>query len=133
MNEKRFIKIKDSIEFQALIKKQIGVEDELLEEEIELLNAYESLRQENEQLKNNINKLQKELNEENFQCSRYAIKINDLKENNKQLKDNWIKLKEWVNKHYDYYTNQNDYIGGRLCFIDMKNKMRELEIEKEND
>lgn len=57
MNEKRFIKIKDSIEFQALIKKQIGVEDELLEEEIELLNAYESLRQENKQLKEVIDKI----------------------------------------------------------------------------
>ena len=43
------------------------------------------------------------------------------------LEDNWNKLKEWVNKHYDYYMNEEDYIGGRLCFTDMKNKMQELE------
>jgi len=48
-------------------------------------------------------------------------------EENKRLKDNWNKLKEWVNKHYDYYMNEEDYIGGRLCFTDMKNKMQELE------
>lgn len=46
---------------------------------------------------------------------------------NKQLKGNWNKLKEWVNKHYDYYMNNEDYIGGRLCFTDMKDKMQELE------
>jgi hypothetical protein len=50
-----------------------------------------------------------------------------IKQESEQLKDNWNKLKEWVNKHYDYYTNQNDYIGGRLCFTDMKDKMQELE------
>lgn len=44
-----------------------------------------------------------------------------------QLKDNWNKLKEWVNKHYDYYMNNEDYVGGRLCFTDMKDKMQELE------
>ena len=50
-----------------------------------------------------------------------------LKKENEQLKDNWNKLKEWVNKHYDYYMNNEDYIGGRLCFTDMKDKMQELE------
>lgn len=44
-----------------------------------------------------------------------------------QLKGNWNKLKEWVNKHYDYYMNNEDYVGGRLCFTDMKDKMQELE------
>lgn len=46
---------------------------------------------------------------------------------NKQLKDNWIKLREWVNKQYDYYMNEKDYIGGRLCFGDMKTNMQEIE------
>lgn len=50
-----------------------------------------------------------------------------LLEENQQLKDNWDELKEWVNKSYDYYSNNADYIGGRLCFTDMKNNMRELE------
>lgn len=51
----------------------------------------------------------------------------ELQEENKQLQDNWNKLKEWVNKHYNYYMHNDDYIGGRLCFTDMKNKMQELE------
>ena len=57
-----------------------------------------------------INKLQKELNEENLQCSKYAIEINDLKENNKQLKDNWNILKEYANKMHEYflYTDVNE-------------------------
>ena len=50
-----------------------------------------------------------------------------------QLKDNWNKLKEWVNKHYDYYMNNEDYVGGRLCFTDMKDKMQELEQESDSN
>lgn len=50
-----------------------------------------------------------------------------------QLKGNWNKLKEWVNKHYDYYMNNEDYVGGRLCFTDMKDKMQELEGSDSNE
>ena len=57
----------------------------------------------------------------------YDILLKANVEENKILKDNWNKLKEWVDKCYDYYTNEKDYIGGRLCFIDMKDKMQELE------
>ena len=57
----------------------------------------------------------------------------ELQQENKQLKDNWNKLKEWVNKHYDYYINNEDYIGGRLCFTDMKDKMQELEKSDSNE
>lgn len=53
--------------------------------------------------------------------------IDELLQENKILKDNWNKLKEWVNKQYDYYISEEDYIGGRLCFTDMKDKMQELE------
>lgn len=53
--------------------------------------------------------------------------INQLQQENKRLKGNWNKLKEWVNKHYDYYMNDEDYIGGRLCFTDMKDIMQEIE------
>ena len=53
--------------------------------------------------------------------------IENLEQENQQLKDNWNELKEWVNKHYDYYMNNEDYIGGRLCFTDIKNKMQEIE------
>ena len=51
----------------------------------------------------------------------------EMQEKNQELKDNWVELKEWVNKHYDYFMNNEDYIGGRLCFTDMKDKMQELE------
>ena len=37
------------------------------------------LIEENQELKNSINALQKELNEENFQCSKYAIENQELK------------------------------------------------------
>lgn len=53
--------------------------------------------------------------------------IRALQQENKQLKDNWNELKEWVNKHYDYYMNNEDYIGGRLCFTDMKDMLDMLE------
>ena len=61
----------------------------------------------------------------------YFEKYCDLKKENNQLKRNWNKLKEWVNKNYDYYMNNEDYIGGRLCFTDMKDNMQELEQERE--
>lgn len=82
---------------------------------------------------------------QNFNVVDYAIKLEKytikLQQENKQLKiqisareevckrleSNWNKLKEWVNKHYDYYMNEEDYIGGRLCFGDMKNNMQEIE------
>ena len=54
MTEERYKRIKDSIELQSLVKKQMGVEDELLQEEIELLKAYEKL-------KDNWNKLKEHL------------------------------------------------------------------------
>ena len=44
MNEERYKQIKDSIELQSLVKEQLGVNDELLQEEIELLKAYEKLK-----------------------------------------------------------------------------------------
>lgn len=59
--------------------------------------------------------------------------IDKLQQENKQLKANWNTLKEWVNKHYEYYTNEKDYIGGRLCFSDTKTKMQELEQGKGNE
>ena len=71
-----------------------------------------------------------------FNTIDYAIKLEKytikLLRENKILKDNWNKLKEWVDKCYDYYTNEKAYIGGRLCFIDMKDKMLELEQERED-
>mgnify|MGYP004439255095 CR=1 FL=1 len=93
------------------------------------------LQQENKQLKEQL--LVSQTNEETFRLEMEDItKILGLDENTlfddvkvcvKSLKDNWNKLKEWIDKHYDYYMNNVDYIGGRLCFTDIKNKMQECE------
>ncbi len=44
MSEERYKQIKDSIELQILVKEQLAVDDELLQEELELLNVYEKLK-----------------------------------------------------------------------------------------
>lgn len=80
----------------------------------------DKLQQENKILKENAENNDKVVDKVNWENQL-------LKKENKQLKDNWNKLKEWVDKSYDYYSNNADYIGGRLCFADMKNNMRELE------
>lgn len=83
------------------------------------------LQQENQQLKNNINKLQKELNEENLQCSKYSIELNNLKEKNKQLKDNWDKLREWI-----VYNKHNENTEQHYLVVDygtLLGRMQELE------
>ena len=57
--------------------------------------------------------------------------IEKLRQEKQQLQTNWNELKEWVNRYYDYYMNNEDFIGGRLCFTDIKNKMQELEGKSE--
>lgn len=64
-----------------------------------------------------------------IQTERIDMQV-ELNKTIEKLFNNWNKLKEWVNKHYDYYMNNGDYIGGRLCFTDMKNKIKELEENK---
>lgn len=85
------------------------------------------LQEKNEQLKEIIKENTILVKDEygNYQ----ECNINPLRMKQKYEKqiDNWNKLKEWVNKHYDYYMSNEDYIGGRLCFTDIKNKMQELE------
>ena len=90
-----------------------------------LFEEKKQLQQENEILKENAENNDKVIDKVNWENML-------LKKENKQLKDNWIKLKEYVNKHYDYYMNEKDYIGGRLCFGDMKNNMQELEQGRDN-
>lgn len=97
----------------------------------------EELQQENKQLKEQL--LVAQTNEETFRLEMEDITqtlgldedtlFDDVKAYSRSLKDNWNKLKEWVDRCYDYYANEKDYIGGRLCFTDMKNKMQELEKE----
>lgn len=120
--------------------KKSTYEFELSEERAKCIaNKYDSLTdellQENKQLKEQL--LVAQTNEETFRLEMEDITralgleedtlFDDVKAYARSLKDNWNKLKEWVDKCYDYYTNEKDYIGGRLCFTDMKNKMQELE------
>lgn len=67
-----------------------------------------------------------------IQTERIDMQV-ELNKTIEKLFNNWNKLKEWVNKHYDYYINNEDYVGGRLCFNDMKDKMKELEGSDSND
>lgn len=128
MTEERYKRIKDSIELQSLVKKQMRVEDELLQEEIELLKAYEKLQKENKQLKDQL--LATKTNEETFRLEMEDItKILGLDENTlfddvkvcvKSLKDNWNKLKSWVDYMRVNTLQQNNY--GRIL-----DKIQELE------
>lgn len=61
------------------------------------------LQQENQQQKNRINSLQRELNDENLKCSKYAIDIQELKiqisareEEYKKLKHNLLETENWL-------------------------------------
>ena len=60
MSEERFKQIKDSIELQKIVKMQIGVDDELLQEEVELLKAYEKLKDNWNELKEQLENYWKE-------------------------------------------------------------------------
>ena len=118
-------------------------------------DCIENLQQENKQLKERIEYLERSNNRredtileqrqeisnlEDTYCDRTdcssrikdSKKYDSLKQKCEKQVDNWNKLKEWVNKHYDYYMNNEDYIGGRLCFTDMKSKMHELEGSDSN-
>ncbi len=67
-----------------------------------------------------------------IQTERIDMQV-ELNKTIEKLFNNWNKLKEWVNKHYDYYINNEDYVGGRLCFNDMKDKMQEIEQESDSN
>lgn len=137
----------DSKEITELCKKldeNKKVQEEykkFLKGEEKLLHAYEKIKKENQQLKDELkNKPDNQITLQDdkgnkfilIQTERIDIQV-ELNKTIEKLFNNWNKLKEWVNKHYDYYTNQNDYIGGRLCFTDMKNKMQELEGSDRNE
>ena len=84
-----------------------------------LQDKYKQLQQDNKQLKDKINYLERNNNRREDTILEQRQRISD-------LEDNWNKLEKWVNKHYEYYMTEKDYIGGRLCFTDMKNKMQEI-------
>ncbi len=94
--------------------------------------TYDELLKENKKLKM-INKEYERLNKENYR----GFKIINVQEYDiyelLSYKNNWNELKKWVNKHYDYYLNNEDYIGGRLCFTDIKSEMQKLERSDSNE
>ena len=105
---------------------EIGVEPEQL--------MIKQLQQENQQLKNDINKLQKELNEENLQCSKYSIEFNDLKEKNKQLKDKLSKIETLIINHNCdtgdiYYKYNSKFLKSELKqrILDILNEVKNNE------
>lgn len=62
--------------------------------DVEKILTIEDLYQENQELKNNVNALQKELNEENLQCSKYAIENQELKKQLEEKENNACNLKD---------------------------------------
>lgn len=100
----------------------------------EITKYVDNLEQEKEQLKEDISKLQKELNEENLQCSKYAIEINNLKENNKQLKDNWDELKEYIRTEYKRLHGilETPSEFEMMALLEVFDKIQELEQGSEN-
>lgn len=88
-----------------------------------LMQYITNIEQENKQLKERIEYLERSNN-------RREDTILEQRQEISNLEDNWNELKKWINKHYDYYMNNEDFIGGRLCFTDMKNKMKQLEENK---
>lgn len=83
MTEERYKQIKDSIELQSLVKKQMGVEDELLQEEIELLEAYEKLKDNWNKLKEIIKK--KFVTQGGFTSYEWNDLLNELLDKMKEL------------------------------------------------
>lgn len=80
-----------------------------------------------------IKQLQQEVKKQKAQIEKYQKALDETMSEKIDIENNWNKLKEWVNKHYDYYMNNEYYVGGRLCFNDMKDKMQELEGSDSNE
>ena len=97
----------------------------LINKEHQQING--ELRQANKLLNEQYIRLYKDYMQLKAQIEEYQKALDETMYEKIDIENNWNKLKEWVNKHYDYYINNEDYIGGRLCFIDMKDKMQELE------
>lgn len=98
----------------------------------ELLDEIDTLQQENQELKKQLEKKNKPqifIDTQDME-ERYAEELYQdfLKEENKQLKDNWNKLKEWLKEYEEgtyglgsYETGLSDGLG------DVIKKMRELQ------
>jgi hypothetical protein len=110
---------KKQLEFYKDLSEQLQKENKILKENAE----------NNDKVVDNVNWENQLLKKENKQLK---IQISAREEVCNKLESNRNKLREWVNKHYNYYIHNEDYIGARLCFTDMKYKMQELEQRAEN-
>lgn len=147
MSEERYKQIKDSIELQNLVKTQLGIDDELLQEEIELLNAYEQLQQENKQLKLMLkSKPDNEITLQDDKGTKYTViqteRIDMQEKLNKTIQEllsNWNKLKELI----DIKLYNTEYLQ-KLCsykideethmILDIiKKEMQEIESGNSDD
>lgn len=81
----------------------------------------ERIAKENQELKNSLERYQKELNEENLQCSKYAIEINDLKERLKTTKE---LVEEHVKKEIDLKEINKDISKGLQKVSIKRNKWK---------
>ena len=126
--------MKDKYEKIITLTTELYKENEILKENAKNNDkVVDKVNWENQLLKKENEQLQKELEEYKNQIKYFKYASKNVVDENKKLKDNWNELKEWVNKQYDYYINNKDYIGGRLCFTDMKDKMQELEQGSDNN
>lgn len=135
MTEERYKRIKDSIELQSLARKQMGVEDELLQEEVELLKAYEKLQKENKQLKGIIKENTILVKDEYGDYQECNINPLRMKQKYKKQVDNWDKLKEYFNERIEVcdnrlsspFCNFEKATKERLIFSQCLEKLEELE------
>lgn len=122
------------LEFYKDLSEQLQQENnqlKLINQEHQQING--QLRQANKLLNEQYIRLYKDYMQLKAQIEEYQKALDETMSEKIDIENNWNKLKEWVNKHYDYYINNEDYIGGRLCFIDMKDKMQELEGSDSNE
>lgn len=140
---------KKQLEFYKQLSEKLQQENKILKENAENNDKvvdkvnWENmlLKKENKQLKDELKSkpdVQITLQDDKgnkfmvIQTERIDMQV-ELNKTIEKLFNNWNKLKEWVNKHYDYYMNNEDYVGGRLCFTDMRDKMQELEGSDSNE
>ena len=122
------------LEFYKDLSEQLQQENnqlKLINKEHQQING--ELRQANKLLNEQYIRLYKDYMQLKAQIEEYQKALDETMYEKIDIENNWNKLKEWVNKHYDYYINNEDYIGGRLCFIDIKDKMQELEQGSDRD
>lgn len=100
MSEKQRLQLENELLMTCSKAQAINKYIDELEESSKLSELWCKSQQENQELKNTVMNLQKELNEENLQCSKYAIENQDLKE----------QKREWINLLEMFKNQQKEFI-----------------------